>query len=91
MIINIPGRMNSLDIERKNQEQKGKCSSGCDIAHVLRSGKGICILVLILFSLISSVQALKQPYDYEDNQCGLIAKDYQEVYVNLYEIISENA
>ncbi len=40
---------------RKNQEQETKKSPGCDIACVLKAGIGKCILVLILLSLISSV------------------------------------
>ncbi len=67
----------------KNQYRAIKKPRRCDIAHFLKAGMGRCILFLILLlllSLISSVHALKQPYDYDDNQCELIAKDYQDKY-----------
>lgn len=75
----------------KNQVRENESCSGLRRTHERMAGKGICILVLILLVFVLPVNALKQPYDYEDNQCELIAKDYQEVYADLYEIISENA
>lgn len=47
------------------------------MAHVLRSGRGLCILSLILSLLVLNVGALKLPDEYSDEQCELIAKDYQ--------------
>ncbi len=38
------------------------------------------IAFLILLSFVSSVQALKQPEQYEYGQCELIAKDYQKAF-----------
>jgi len=64
----------------KNQVREAMKARGLRRRHERRAGMGICILVLILLVFVLPVNALKQPYDYEDNQCELIAKDYQDIF-----------
>lgn len=37
-------------------------------------------IVLIIFMMMSTANSLKEPYEYGNNECELIMKDYQAVY-----------